>query len=883
MSTSINLSDLDGSNGFVINGIGDGDRSGTSVSNAGDVNGDGIDDIIIGAPDAGERTVVGNYNRYTTGGESYVVFGSSSIGSDDGIDLSSLDGSNGFVLEGNNGDRFGTSVSSAGDVNGDGIEDIIIGAPGTYDYSNDTGGEGKSYVVFGGTEIGSSGNLKLEILDGSNGFVINGVDPDDNSGRSVSNAGDVNGDGFDDLIIGAPNATGIATTYNSASNSYDYVDDEYLNNGESYVVFGGSNLGSDSKINLGSLNGSNGFVLQGIDGTNKFASRIEINYDLDRFGFSVSGAGDVNGDGFDDLIIGAPGIARYDGSGGGEGETYVVFGGSNLGSGGAFAVDAIDGNNGLVLDAANIYSDSSINYFGEIYFGFSVSNAGDVNGDSFDDLFIGAAFSAVSRGGTSLTESGKGYVIFGGNEFEDSGVLHPNALDGSNGFTLESSEEGNLLGRAVSNAGDVNGDGFDDLIIGAPDGGAFNMNGYFYPGSGSGTSYVVFGSDEVGSEGTIDVDVLNSNDGIILEGIEKGDRETFDNGDRSGYSVSSAGDVNDDGIDDLIIGAPFADLDGNNQTGETYVVFGFSTPTEDIVGTAGNDSLIGTFSNDTINGLVGNDTIIGNGSQDTFIINAGDGTDTITDFGGVGKGINPPQEIINEVDTIQFVGDRLTAKNLILTQKNKALEITFEGVENTTLVLSDFNFEQLDNLPSGLGNILFDGQQEIRDSFDVVNAAQKPSRVFRPNTVTFLNDLDNITSGLKNSDDVINAQGGNDILLGRSGDDVLRGGNGNDRLLDGDAGNDLLDGGEGNDGLFGGTGKDRFVLRKGQGIDTIFDFQDGIDSLVLADGLEFEHIKIGTNQDKTTISVSETKETLASLVGIRATEITLDDFTTMSS
>ena len=165
------------------------------------MNGDGFDDILIGARDADPN---GN------AGESYIVFGKAG-GFDGSFDLSSLDGSNGFALNGiERFDLSGRSVSSAGDVNGDGFDDILIGA-----FTADPNGNreaGESYVVFGKAG-GFSSIIDLSSLDGSNGFILNGIDRYDDSGYSVSSAGDVNGDGFDDVIIGARFADPAGESY----------------------------------------------------------------------------------------------------------------------------------------------------------------------------------------------------------------------------------------------------------------------------------------------------------------------------------------------------------------------------------------------------------------------------------------------------------------------------------------------------------------------------------------------------------------------------------------------------------------------------------------------------------------------------------------------
>ncbi|MDZ8105549.1 MAG: calcium-binding protein [Nostoc sp. DedQUE12a] len=261
-----------------------------------------------------------------------------------------------------------------------------------------------------------------------------------------------------------------------------------------------------------------------------------------------------------------------------------------------------------------------------------------------------------------------------------------------------------------------------------------------------------------------------------------------------------------------------------------------------IIGTKGNDSLVGTDDTDTINGKAGNDTLIGGGGDtlnggagdDTFyseledpflfgsgntILTGGGGKDkfvlgdistvTITDFGGIGKGSNPSAATLASLDTLQFTESLQTARNLQLTQNGNNLEITFRGLFKTKVVLQNLALENLDNLAQ-VGNILFYEQTRITDSFDVFNANSTQSTLFRKNTVTFLNDLNNNVNGFDNSDDVINGQGGNDKIDGKSGNDLLRGGAGSDTLIGGTGDDVLLDESDltGNNLLLGGDGND---------------------------------------------------------------------------
>ena len=234
----------------------------------------------------------------------------------------------------------------------------------------------------------------------------------------------------------------------------------------------------------------------------------------------------------------------------------------------------------------------------------------------------------------------------------------------------------------------------------------------------------------------------------------------------------------------------------------------------------------------------------GGGGQDKFVYyddnNSFGYTSTITDFGGVGKGTNLTAAVIAEVDTLNFQGYGFTAQNLLLTQNGNNLEIRFEGKvdaegkHDALVILQNFKLENLENLKASgatpaIGNILFDGQTSITDSFNVLDANSTDTSIGIKNTVTFLNDLSNNIVGLDNSDDVINGQGGNDKIDGLSGNDILRGGAGNDTLIGG-AGNDTLESGEGKNSLVGGIGDDYLnadlstgnnTLNSGVGNDTL--------------------------------------------------------------
>jgi uncharacterized protein (TIGR03382 family) len=332
---------------------------GFSVAAAGDVNGDGFDDVIVGAPVEDDLV--------TDEGQAHVYLGSAT-------GLATLPVWSAGSLQGGAG--FGTSVACAGDVDGDGFDDVIVGAPG-YDGGDDA--EGRAYVFMGsptGPEAVASWTAESDEVSA---FF----------GTSVASAGDINDDGYDDVIVGA------------------------------YASVSGPDEGGLASMFLGSPSGLDDDPLWEVDADQDNAG----------FGSAVAPAGDVNDDGFGDVIVGAP---SYDDPEIDEGQAFAYHG-SAWGLGGSSAWTADSDQDGAS-------------------FGTSVASAGDVNGDGYDDVIVGAP---TYDGG--VDDEGRVEVYLG----SESG------LETTPLFTVEGEQGGARLGGSVASAGDVNGDGYDDVIAGA--------------------------------------------------------------------------------------------------------------------------------------------------------------------------------------------------------------------------------------------------------------------------------------------------------------------------------------------------------------------------------------------------------------------------------
>ena len=584
--SNIRVNHLAASSGFKVEGISAGDQFGYSVSGVGDINGDGIDDFAIGSI---SRDIGSNSNA----GIVYVIFGKDTTQQGvefANISLASFASSDGITISGASANAFlGSSVSGLGDVNGDGIDDFIIGASGAA-FNGVNSGVG--YVIFGARTLS---NINVSSLSTSDGFRILGSAANSRLGNAVSSAGDINGDGVGDIVVGA-----------SGEN-------------RAYIIFGKT---ASQSINIADINTS---ALAASDGFYVFSTAGSL-------GHSVSGLGDVNGDGVDDFIVSAP-FTDTDGSGQGnsQGAAYVIFGKDTTQSDVSFS--NIDVASLAATDGFSIQSSTSSDTLG-----YSVAGIGDISGDGIKDIAVGVRLLDTS---SAMTDQNKGgvYVIFG-KDTTQSGVSFSNISISSSfsltdGFRIVGANANDYLGSSIAGLGDVNGDGVADFIIGAP---SVDVG----DDADVGAAYVIFGagaSNSIASSYTADINYINptndryfhisgtvasgslgyavssigdvNNDGIddFAIGV-RGDNKLYvvfggasnsffdinasqltrgftitSTAGNLGYSVSGLGDVNGDGVDDFIVSAPFTDTDGSgqgNSQGAAYVIFGKDTTQSDV-------------------------------------------------------------------------------------------------------------------------------------------------------------------------------------------------------------------------------------------------------------------------------------------------------------
>jgi hypothetical protein len=376
---------------------------GFTVAAAGDVNGDGSADIVVGDD---------RYNQFV--GRVYLYAGAAG-----GLSAAPVFTATGETVN----NHFGYAAGTAGDPNGDGYDDLVVGAYHWYEF------RGRVYLYTAGTAG----------LQSTPALTLTGDAPNDYLGRAVAGAGDVNGDGYDDVVM--------------AAQGYDHF------TGRVYLYAGGPDGLSGTPLSIVSGEGP-----------------------ADSFGVSLAAAGDVNGDGYADVIVGAIGYGD-------------LMGRAHLYAGGPTGLGA-----GPIWTATGESAGSSL--------GRSVAGAGDVDGDGYGDVIVGAP------GYNNAT--GRVYLYAGG----------PGGLRADPLIVLTGEKPQNNFGWAVAGAGDIDGDGYDDVLVGADRFDNLTGRAYVYPGGPHGLSATAL---------------------LTLTG--EGPDNFF------GHSVAGAGDVNADGYDDFLVGA----------------------------------------------------------------------------------------------------------------------------------------------------------------------------------------------------------------------------------------------------------------------------------------------------------------------------------------
>jgi hypothetical protein len=536
---------------------------GWSVATAGDVNGDGYADVLVGAP---------SFNN----GQAFEGFAALFMGSAAGLAIAPA-----WSGEGDqSGANLGSSVATAGDVNGDGYADVLIAAPG---YDNGQNDEGRAYVY-----LGSASGLVTTLFP----WMIESDQAGARLGRSVATAGDVNGDGYADVVLGLP-----------------YYDNGQTDEGRAFLYLGSPSVPSTtpgwtgksdqanarfgwSVATAGDVNGDGyaDFLVGAPDYDNGYASAgradlylgsaaglslipawtAEGDQTIAEFGWSVATAGDVNRDGYSDVIVGAH---FYSHGETGEGRAYLFLGSAaGLSSTAAWIAESdqasaefgesvatagdVNGDGYFdVLVVARQYTNGQFNegraflYLGsasglsttatwttesdqaEAYLAY-VAAAGDVNGDGYSDVLVGAP-----NYDNGQTEEGRAYLYLGS----------ASGLSTTAAWIAESDQTGAQFGSAVATAGDVNGDGYSDVLVGVPyydNGQTDEGRTYLYLGSASGPALLPGWTGES--------DQANA---------------------RFGWSVGTAGDVNGDGYADVLIGAPLFD-NGQMDEGGAFLYLG---------------------------------------------------------------------------------------------------------------------------------------------------------------------------------------------------------------------------------------------------------------------------------------------------------------------
>ncbi len=603
LSSTVELNDLS-SNGPSL---ADGDRYGLSVASIGDLDGDEINDIAVGAVADDE----GGSDR----GAVHVSFLNAAGGLKSTVEIDDAT-PNGPILA--NSDSYGRAIASLGDLDGDDVIDIAVGA--NFD---DNGGtdRGAVHISF----LNSNGSLKstIEINDST----ANGpsLADSDSYGISIASLGDLDGDGVNDIAVGAAaddqggadrgavhisflNANG--SVKNTVEINSSTANGPSLQNGDLYGIsiasLGDIDGDGVTDIAVGAIADAGAGTLRGavhisfLNANGSVKNTVEINdstangpslADSDQYGFSIASLGDLDGDGVPEILVGA---VSDDGSGSSRGAAHLSFLNSNgslkstveindattngpsLGDfdqyGGSVASLGDSDGDGVLNIAVGAPSDNGAGSIrGVVHisalafirqslevnntapngpslalgddYGISIVSLGDLDGDSVADIAVGAR--SDDEGGA---DRGAVHISFQNSNSNPKSTVEINSST-ANGPSLA---DGDQYGTSIALLGDMDGDGVVDIVVGAPL------------------------DDEGGNDrGAVHISYLNAN-GSVKSTVEINDSTAngpnLANDDRYGYSVASLGDLDGDGVTDIAVGAIFDDA-GGSERGAVHISF----------------------------------------------------------------------------------------------------------------------------------------------------------------------------------------------------------------------------------------------------------------------------------------------------------------------
>lgn len=513
----IDLGGLNGANGATFIGAALGNYTGEMTTEVGDLNGDGISDFAISERYAAPGGKV-------QAGRVSILWGKPTPYGSNGVQpLAQLTPADGRVLEGGQPlQNLGLVIAPLGDVNGDGLDDLLITAPGYGSSSpgvND--GPGAGYVIYGPlNDLDFVTDIDTLVPDRATRIV--GAAASDYLGVGGWGAGDFDGDGLNDVIL--------STAFHAGNGLADA--------GGTWLIYGREGTLSESgSIVVTELDGATGMYIPGLAAT-------------DNTGRVAHGVGDINGDGYDDFTTGGWNVDRPGRND--VGAVYLIYGGPRETAGGSpLDLAALDGTRGvkiLGVDAADQFSRTQ-------------GPAGDFNGDGFMDLLAGAR---AADGPSNTRElSGDGYLIYGRRSpLGSGGLLDLESMPPSAGTTIHSPFVNGLGNFYLTSVGDVNGDGLHDFMSGAP---LATVDSRI----SCGVVYLVYGNaDGLGANGTFELFTINGPNGTGFVGATSEDL--------AGACVNPAGDLNLDGYADFLIGG--TGFPGNtNKPGTVSLIYGGGT------------------------------------------------------------------------------------------------------------------------------------------------------------------------------------------------------------------------------------------------------------------------------------------------------------------